>query len=308
MIVKMRSIAIAAAVISGFAASQNLVAASCSGTVIAYSTVGQFGSTPVSGQDLLQLAGEPFELTVSACNTMKPRKTGTGYAQYSPVAMTGVVQSRILGVPTKIRSAAALVVSVSGSSNSISVIAPVTIEPGVTVNIHGILALPAGTLTSTSIAPFSKVSVVTGQSFLTYSASGHSTTLYVGGFAVAAPAKGANANASPLLLTDAARVITVHGDGTQSVRPMHAGPVDPRASSDTVLLQFYASGVRDASEVHVQIAGQDVPVRYFGAAGHFAELDEVTVEVPRSLAGFGDVEVVLTADGQTASPVHIQIQ
>jgi hypothetical protein len=37
-------------------------------------------------------------------------------------------------------------------------------------------------------------------------------------------------------------------------------------------------------------------------------LDEVTVDLPRSLAGTGDVDVVLTADGQTASPVHIHIQ
>jgi uncharacterized protein (TIGR03437 family) len=58
----------------------------------------------------------------------------------------------------------------------------------------------------------------------------------------------------------------------------------------------------------VQIAGQDVPVRYAGATGHFPGLDEVTVEVPRSLAGIGDADVVLTADGQTASPVRIHIQ
>jgi uncharacterized protein (TIGR03437 family) len=89
---------------------------------------------------------------------------------------------------------------------------------------------------------------------------------------------------------------------------MQAAPVDPGASGDTVMLQFYASGVRDASEVHVQIAGQDVPVRYSGASGHFPGLDEVTVDLPRSLAGTGDVDVVLTADGQTASPVRIHIQ
>jgi hypothetical protein len=37
-------------------------------------------------------------------------------------------------------------------------------------------------------------------------------------------------------------------------------------------------------------------------------LDEITVELPRSLAGMGQVDVVLTADGQTASPVRIPIQ
>jgi uncharacterized protein (TIGR03437 family) len=74
------------------------------------------------------------------------------------------------------------------------------------------------------------------------------------------------------------------------------------------MLQFYASGVRDAADVHVQIAGQEAPVRYAGASGHFPGLDEVTVELPRSMAGMGDVDVVLTVDGQAASPVRIHIQ
>jgi len=74
------------------------------------------------------------------------------------------------------------------------------------------------------------------------------------------------------------------------------------------MLQFYASGVREASEVRVQIAGQDVPVLHSGASADFPGLDEITVEVPRSLAGMGQVDVVLTADGETASPVHVSIQ
>lgn len=104
------------------------------------------------------------------------------------------------------------------------------------------------------------------------------------------------------------QVITLHADGTQLVRPLRMAPVEPAATSDRVMLQFYASGVRDASEVHVQIAGQDVPVRYAGPSGHFPGLDEVTVEVPRSLAGMGDADVTMTVDGQAASPVRIRIQ
>jgi uncharacterized protein (TIGR03437 family) len=111
-----------------------------------------------------------------------------------------------------------------------------------------------------------------------------------------------------LLHADAVEVITAHADGTQSVRPLQGAPVDLLASSDKVMLRFYASGVRDASEVHVQIAGQEAPVFYSGPAGHFPGLDEVVVELPRSLAGMGQVDVVLTADGQTASPVPIHIQ
>jgi uncharacterized protein (TIGR03437 family) len=66
--------------------------------------------------------------------------------------------------------------------------------------------------------------------------------------------------------------------------------------------------VRGASEVRMQIAGQDVPVLYAGASGHFSGLDEVTVEVPRTLAGIGEADAVLTVDGQTASPVRVRLQ
>jgi len=116
------------------------------------------------------------------------------------------------------------------------------------------------------------------------------------------------APASVQLHAGGAQVITAHADGTRSVRSIGAAPVDLGASSDVVALRFYASGVRDGSEIRVQIAGHDVPVLYAGPADHFAGLDEVTVKVPHSLAGSGNVDVELTVDGRSASPVHIQIQ
>ena len=367
MAVKMRSIAIAAAVMSGVAASQNLVA-SCSSTVIAYQASGMFGSNPISGFDRFELAGEPFSVTINACESLTPVKTGSDYAAYSPLYMTGTLTSRLTGQPTTIRSQKANIVLVDpGTPNG-----PDTIQFSGSVRLEGALiaiqvslALPGGTLNSTNIAPFSSVSNITAKSKFVYSypawqpstvyplgqqildPSGNAqkvttagtsgttapvwsgtvggttsdnsvvwtclgpspaTNLAVIGTASGTVDTGTAAQASLLLHTDAVRVIAAHADGTQSVRPMRAAPVDLGASSDTVMLRFYASGVRDASEVHVQIAGQDVPVRYSGASGHFPGLDEVTVEVPRGLAGMGDVDVVLTADGQTASPVRIHIQ
>jgi uncharacterized protein (TIGR03437 family) len=75
-----------------------------------------------------------------------------------------------------------------------------------------------------------------------------------------------------------------------------------------VVLQFYASGIRNAGEVRVRIDGEEVAVLYSGAADRFSGLDQVSVQVPRSLAGRGEVEVLLTKDGQTAGPVRLQIQ
>jgi len=105
-----------------------------------------------------------------------------------------------------------------------------------------------------------------------------------------------------------AESVTLHGDGTTSVRSVGAAPVDLGISTDAVTLKFYAYGVSGASEVHVQIAGEEVPLLYAGASGYFPGLDEVMVRVPQSLAGRGATDVTLTADGQAANPVHIRIQ
>src|ERR1017187_8474974 len=310
MVVKMRSIAIAAAVISGFAASENLVA-SCSSSVIAYAASGTFGSTPVSGTDKFRLAGLPFSITLYACESKTPTKTGSDYAIYSPILLTGTVQSGLLttpyNIPPKTYTSIILVLQPPTLPDSIQLYGSVNVQ-GTTIKIHGNIALPAGTFTSTTIAPFSSVSIIPSKSFLTYSDSTASTTLVVIGTAAGTVYTPPAVKASPLLHNEGVRVITAHADGTQSVRPMRAAPIDLGASPDTVRLHFYASGVRDASEVHVQIAGQDVPVLYSGAAGYFPGLDEVAVELPRSLAGMGDVDVALTADVQTASPVRIHIQ
>jgi hypothetical protein len=338
MVVKMRFIAVAAAVISGFAASENLVAASCPSSVIAYQASGRFGTNVVSGPDKFKLAGEPFSITIDACESNTPSKTGSDWAAYAPLYMTGTVTSGLTGQPTAISAQRMTVVLVQPPPTGpdlIQLSGPVPFE-GAAIIIHATLALPNGTLTSTSIAPFPSVSTIAGKSGFSYvvthpawqpsfayalgkeildpfgnvqeaTTAGTSgttapvwnetvggtttdnavvwtcqgplvpTTLSVFGTAAGNVQAAAAAQASPLLHTDAVQVITAHADGTQSVRPMQAAPVDPGASGDTVMLQFYASGVRDASEVHVQIAGQDVPVRYSGASGHFPGLDEVTV-------------------------------
>jgi len=48
-------------------------------------------------------------------------------------------------------------------------------------------------------------------------------------------------------------------------------------------------------------------VQYAGPQGGYAGLDQVNIRVPRSLAGRGNVDVVLTVDGKTANAVTIKV-
>ena len=87
-----------------------------------------------------------------------------------------------------------------------------------------------------------------------------------------------------------------------------AAPVD--VSKDKVYLSLYATGIRHApqSQVSVTIRGVDAPVSSSGAQGFFPGLDQVNVQVPASLAGRGDVPVVLSVGSNRANTARLTIK
>jgi uncharacterized protein (TIGR03437 family) len=82
-------------------------------------------------------------------------------------------------------------------------------------------------------------------------------------------------------------------------------------ASSTVYLSLYGTGIRNRTSlanVTVNINGTNVPVLYAGPQSGFEGLDQVNVALPSSLAGSGEVNVVLVVDGQTANVVTVNIQ
>jgi uncharacterized protein (TIGR03437 family) len=116
-----------------------------------------------------------------------------------------------------------------------------------------------------------------------------------------------------------ANVIKARADGTQTVtlpyqlvggvlRPL---PVDLGSAGDVVVLVLYGTGLRgrtDLNQVTATIGGVPVPVAYAGTQGQFPGLDQINLTVPRSLAGRGMVDVVVTVEGQATNVGRIQIQ
>jgi uncharacterized protein (TIGR03437 family) len=89
-----------------------------------------------------------------------------------------------------------------------------------------------------------------------------------------------------------------------------ATPLDLGAATDQVILELFGTGIRGRSAltaVTAKIGGQDAEVQYAGPQGGYAGLDQVNIRVPRSLAGRGNVDVVLTVDGKTANAVTIKV-
>jgi uncharacterized protein (TIGR03437 family) len=75
-----------------------------------------------------------------------------------------------------------------------------------------------------------------------------------------------------------------------------AVPISLGASTDTVVLELFGTGLRHASSpdaVTATINGQSLPVQFAGAQGQFTGEDQINVQLPHSLAGSGTVSLVL---------------
>jgi len=276
---------------------------------VIYTASGTFSTPPISGADLFQLQGEPFSISVVANEATVSKNHGPQWAMYSDLKMTGTVQSRLLPTPTNISSnGTSIILAVGNPTQNIFMLGSPVRVIGITLTVKANIFMPKGTITNDHVLPFTApVTLTPATATMTYSDGANTTTLGING-TLSAAVPGKTAGAAVMLHGDGAEAITAHADGTQSVRSIGTGPLDLGAPSDVVVLQFYASGVRDAADVHVRVGGEEVGVLYAGAAEHFSGLDQVSVQVPRSLAGRGEVDVLLTADGQTGSPVRLRIQ
>jgi uncharacterized protein (TIGR03437 family) len=116
----------------------------------------------------------------------------------------------------------------------------------------------------------------------------------------------------------AAEVVRVKPDLSQTIENVYqvgAGdavlprPIDFGASTDAIYLALYGTGFANATDVTVTVGGLRVPITYAGIQGTYDGLDQINVgPLPRSLSGSGRVNIILTADGQTANPVELAVQ
>ncbi len=89
-------------------------------------------------------------------------------------------------------------------------------------------------------------------------------------------------------------------------------PIDLGPEGDQVFLIPYGTGFRNRSAlsaVSVKVGGTDVTVLFAGAAPGFVGLDQINLgPLPRSLAGQGEVDLVLTVDAKAANTVRMAIK
>jgi uncharacterized protein (TIGR03437 family) len=122
----------------------------------------------------------------------------------------------------------------------------------------------------------------------------------------------------------AAVALRIKADGTQSfeavvefdpatgrfvTRPLDLGP-----EGEQVFLVLFGTGFRLHSGLNAVTArlggpnGMDAQVTFAGAQPDLPGVDQANARIPRALAGRGEVEVSLTADGKTTNVVRISIR
>jgi uncharacterized protein (TIGR03437 family) len=121
-------------------------------------------------------------------------------------------------------------------------------------------------------------------------------------------------NGSGLVAAWALPVISGTQQALQPVFQMVSGsvtslPVDLGPSTEQVYLEIYGTGFRNARNFTATVGGLSVGVLGAAATSQFAGEDQVNIgPLPRSLAGKGNVGIVITADGQAANTVNVTIQ
>ncbi|HKC87065.1 MAG TPA: SBBP repeat-containing protein [Blastocatellia bacterium] len=119
----------------------------------------------------------------------------------------------------------------------------------------------------------------------------------------------------------AAIALRVKADGAQVFEPVVrfdtqtgrfvAVPIDLSNPAEQVYAVLFGMGIRyriDPASVRLKIGGEDVMASFAGPQPSLVAVDQVNALIPRSLAGKGEVDVALTADGKTSNTVKLTIK
>jgi uncharacterized protein (TIGR03437 family) len=112
----------------------------------------------------------------------------------------------------------------------------------------------------------------------------------------------------------AAQILRVKANGTQIFEPVARFdqqamafvpvPIDFGDPTDTLFLVLYGTGFKFSggfSVTMVVVGGTSLNVTYAGEAVGFVGLDQINAALPRSLAGRGEVDVIVNIQGQVAN-------
>jgi len=120
----------------------------------------------------------------------------------------------------------------------------------------------------------------------------------------------------------AALALRLRPDGTQTFEQVArfdaaqnrfvAVPLELGPAGEPMYLLLFGTGLRarssSAAAVTATLGDVPAPVEYAGPQGELAGLDQINLQVPRALAGRGEVQLTLQVEGQAANPVTLSFR
>lgn len=159
-----------------------------------------------------------------------------------------------------------------------------------------------------------------GTVFLTFTSGDGSLSTGVAKIASVAPGLfTANSSGNGLAVSLALRVTSVNAQTYEPTLRFDSAqnqfvpvPIDLGGGNESVFLLLFGTGIHGAgnlSRVTATVGGVSAPVTFAGAISGFTGLDQLNLgPLPRSLAGRGEVDVVINVDGKPANTVKIVIK
>lgn len=159
-----------------------LAASSTTAPDITYTATGTFASPPMSGADTLELAGEPFEVSIVVSAATEPYKTGENWDAYHELHLTGSVHSGLVGqTPITIGSTEASIIQAIDptSFDQFTMEAPIKVV-GINLTIDAVIEMPYGTLSKPTLHYFTNpITLSPANAKLTYSDGSTTTVLAI---------------------------------------------------------------------------------------------------------------------------------
>ena len=215
---------------------------------------------------------------------------GVGLATGAAGALTIPLPTMLEGATVKVRDSAGterLAPLLYASPSQINYVVPAGTQDGmatITTTVNGV-DVSTGTMVVTTVAPGLF--------------SGNSTGQGVAAGSVLRVKPNGDQIPEPILVFDQA-------SGQLVTTPIDLGP-----EGDLVFLILYGTGWRFRSSLpatSVTIDGVSAGVSYLGVQPYFVGLDQANVLLPRTLAGRGEVDVVMTVNGKVSNKVRVRIK
>jgi uncharacterized protein (TIGR03437 family) len=112
------------------------------------------------------------------------------------------------------------------------------------------------------------------------------------------------------LRPDSSQIWDVIGRYDTQLNQFVAQPIDLNFGADQLFLILYGTGLRgmsNQSNVRVTINGINAEVTFAGAQGSNEGLDQINARIPAA-CGNGEVDVIVTVDGQVANTVRVAVR